>query len=92
MYLLTLDLIFQFEILSNLQKSRKYLQTDILPQLKLSPPAVYNEKVQKSGGQLAGKDNSTVVKNKKSSKQRQIREVKSKGVLHRFPLKSSLFG
>lgn len=84
--------MFQFEILSNLQKSHKSLQVDGLPQLRLSPPAIYHEKVPKGVGLLAGETSNAVVKSEKSNKRWQLRDLKSKGSLNRFPLKSSIFG
>lgn len=83
---------FQFEILSNLQKPQKSLQVDGLPQLRLSPPAIYYEKVQMGVGSLVGEKSNAEVKSEKSNKRWQLKDLKSKGSLNPFPLKSSLFG
>lgn len=82
----------RFEILNNLQKAQISLQIDTLPQLKLSPPAIYHEKVRKGSGSLMGETSNTLEKNEKPNKRWQRRELMSKGLSNRFPLKSSIFG
>lgn len=83
----------QFDILNNLQKN-KSLHIDILPQLRLTPPAIYHEKVQKGPVSSTRElQDTTLKKEKKSIKRWQLKEPKSKGPLpSRFPLNSSLFG
>ncbi|KAJ6807507.1 vacuolar protein sorting-associated protein 8-like protein [Iris pallida] len=82
----------RFEILSNLQKAQKSFQIETIPQLRLSPPAIYHEKVQKGTGPLVGETSSAAVKHEKPTNRWQLRELKPKGALKRFPLKSNLFG
>ncbi|XP_073012447.1 uncharacterized protein [Typha latifolia] len=78
----------RLEILSNLQKAQKSFQIDILPQLRLSPPAIYHEKVQK-GASLIGETSNNSLKTEKH-KPRQHKELKSKGPVSRFPLRKSI--
>ncbi|PIA34901.1 hypothetical protein AQUCO_03700277v1, partial [Aquilegia coerulea] len=80
----------RFEILSNLKKSQRSLQIETLPQLRLSPPAVYHEKIQKGTNVLGGESGSASVKGENSS--RQLKELKLKKSSLRFPIKSSIFG
>ena len=82
----------QFEILTNLQKDKKAIQIENLPQLRLAPPAVYHEKVAKGIDFLNGESSSSLAKTEKPNKTRQLRELKMKGSSIRFPLKSSIFG
>ncbi|KAJ3693979.1 hypothetical protein LUZ60_009459 [Juncus effusus] len=78
--------VSRFEILNNLQKSRKPFQTDPLPQLRLSPPVIYHEPV-KRGTVLRGEtSNNGTVKTDKSKRIWQIKDLRSKG------FKSNLFG
>ncbi|KAJ9681025.1 hypothetical protein PVL29_020099 [Vitis rotundifolia] len=87
-----LQQIPRFEILTNLQKDKRAIQIENLPQLRLAPPAVYHEKVAKGIDFLTGESSSAIVKIEKPSKTRQLRELKVKGSSIRFPLKSSIFG
>ncbi|ONK64159.1 uncharacterized protein A4U43_C07F22710 [Asparagus officinalis] len=82
----------RFEILRNLQNPQKSLHVDALPQLRLSPPAIYHEKIQKGVGLSGGETSSGAAKDDKSNKRWQLKDVKAKGSLSRFPLKSSIFG
>ena len=86
-------MLLQFEILSNLQKAQQSFQVDSLPQLRLSPPAIYHEKVRKKGASsVMGETSDTSIKSEKPNKRWQLRELRSKGSPNRFPLKSSIFG
>ncbi|KAJ6878484.1 hypothetical protein NC652_032103 [Populus alba x Populus x berolinensis] len=87
-----LQQISRFEILSSLQKDKKLVQIESMPQLRLSPPAVYHEKVKKGPGLLTGESSSALAEVEKPGKSRQLRELKLKGSSLRFPLKSSIFG
>ncbi|KAK1273312.1 hypothetical protein QJS04_geneDACA010854 [Acorus gramineus] len=80
----------RFEILSNLQKSQQ-IQVETLPQLRLSPPAVYHEKVKKGPNLLTGDGSTAPSKSEKPSKKRLLRE-KLKGSSIPFSLKSNMFG
>lgn len=82
----------QFDILNNLQKN-KSLHIDILPQLRLTPPAIYHEKVLKGPASSTRElQDTTLKKEKKSMKRWQLKEPKSKGPLpSRIPSKSGLF-
>ncbi|KAF5201636.1 Vacuolar protein sorting-associated protein 8-like protein [Thalictrum thalictroides] len=80
----------RFEILSNLKNSQRSLQIESLPQLRLSPPVVYHEKIQKGINILGGESGSASVKGVNSS--RQLRELKMKKSSLHFPIKSSIFG
>lgn len=82
----------QFEILSDLQKTDKYLGTDTIPQLRLAPPAIYHEKIQQRPGSLIGEPSDSSLKNEKPNKRWQLKELKSRGSLNMFPLKSNIFG
>ncbi|KAF9600812.1 hypothetical protein IFM89_012551 [Coptis chinensis] len=82
--------ISRFEMLNNLGKSQRSFQIESLPHLRLAPPAVYHEKVQKRTNVLAGESSSTSAKTEKSS--RQLRELRMKKASLRFPSKSSIFG
>ncbi|MQM01059.1 hypothetical protein Taro_033803, partial [Colocasia esculenta] len=84
-------LLLQFEILSNLQEAQKLLQVDPLPQLRLAPPSIYHEKVQK-GTDILQRENSNPLRNEKPNKNRQIWDSKPKGFSKRFPLKTNIFG
>ncbi|KAL6005772.1 hypothetical protein ACLOJK_006345 [Asimina triloba] len=46
----------RFELLSSLGKSQKSLQMETLPPLRLTPPAIYHEKVQKGTASLRGEN------------------------------------
>ncbi|OAY64110.1 hypothetical protein ACMD2_22158, partial [Ananas comosus] len=67
------------QIPRSLHKAQKPFQVDILPQVRLSPPAIYHEKVQKGAG-LMGETSNSSVKSEKKTKQWQLKELKSKGV------------
>ncbi|XP_015572370.2 vacuolar protein sorting-associated protein 8 homolog [Ricinus communis] len=83
----------RFEILTNLQKDQRLVQIENMPQLRLAPPAVYHERVKKGPEVLTGESSSAIAKRiEKSSKRRQLRELKVTGSSLRFPLKSSIFG
>nr|XP_025639801.1 uncharacterized protein LOC112734619 [Arachis hypogaea] len=92
--LLTLVMVLQFEILNSLQKNERFIQIENLPQLRLAPPAVYHEKVNKVIDFHAGKSSSSssAVLEKQSRNNKQNRELRVKGSLIRFPLKSTIFG
>ncbi|XP_077245678.1 transducin family protein / WD-40 repeat family protein [Tasmannia lanceolata] len=81
----------RFEMLSSLGKAQRTLQIDTLPQLRLTPPAIYHEKVKKGTDLIKGESSSIPVKSEKSTKLRQVKEIKAKGSSIRFPLKSSIF-
>ncbi|KAG0474550.1 hypothetical protein HPP92_014236 [Vanilla planifolia] len=80
----------RFDMLSNLQKG-KALHSETLPQLRLAPPAIYHEKVQKGPVSLSQDVHEATRKKEKTSKRWQIMELKSKGSLSRLPLKSAIF-
>ncbi|KAL8251051.1 hypothetical protein R6Q59_034744 [Mikania micrantha] len=86
--------ISRYEILSNLdQDKKKMFQVDNLPQLRLAPPAVYQEKVNKGVAAAAamlrgGSSNNT----NKIDKIKTGKQPKDKGSAVRFPLKSNIFG
>ncbi|KAH9613347.1 hypothetical protein KSS87_008185 [Heliosperma pusillum] len=79
--------ISRFEMLNSLQK-KSATQTDTMPQLRLAPPAVYHDKVNKRNHFPGGSSEAT----EKQSKNRQLRDLKVKGSSLRFPLKSKIFG
>ncbi|CAA6655878.1 unnamed protein product [Spirodela intermedia] len=81
----------RFEILSNLQESRRLLQADPIPPLRLAPPSIYHEKVQKGANFLQG-DTSGSLKNDELNRSSQPRDAKPKGFSKKFPLKSTIFG
>ncbi|KAL8227488.1 hypothetical protein R6Q57_015072 [Mikania cordata] len=85
--------ISRYEILSNLdQDKKKMFQVDNLPQLRLAPPAVYQEKVNKGVAAAAmlrgGSSNNT----NNIDKIKTGKQPKDKGSAVRFPLKSNIFG
>lgn len=82
-------LLKQFELLHNLENNGNLTQLESMPQLRLSPPALYHEKVKKGKGILTEESTSRVTE-KPTSKQ--LRDVKVKGSSRRFPLKSNIFG
>ncbi|KAG5009010.1 hypothetical protein JHK87_017525 [Glycine soja] len=84
--------ISRFEILSSLQKNRRFMQIENLPPLKLAPPAVYHEKVSKVANFLTGESSNSSSAIEKQSRNKQNRELRVKGSSIRFPLKSSIFG
>ncbi|WCJ22507.1 transducin family protein / WD-40 repeat family protein [Euphorbia peplus] len=76
--------VSRFEILTSLQKDRRLVQIETMPQLRLAPPAVYHERIKKGHDLLAGESSSSITKVEKSSKMR--------ASARRFQLKSSIFG
>ncbi|KAJ0479069.1 putative transcription factor WD40-like family [Helianthus annuus] len=86
--------ISRYEILSNLDKDKKRIvQVDNMPQLRLAPPAVYQEKVKKGVAMLRGESSGVgggLANKMKTGKQ--IKDLKTKGPAVRFPLKSNIFG
>ncbi|XP_042405548.1 vacuolar protein sorting-associated protein 8 homolog isoform X1 [Zingiber officinale] len=87
-----LQQISRFEILNNLQKNGKFLRTEALPQLKLSPPAIYHEKIQQRSISVVGEPSDSAQKIDKPSKLWQLKDLKSRGSLNMFPLRSNIFG
>lgn len=73
--------ISRFEMLTKLQKDQRLVQIESLPRLKLSPPAVYHEKVSRvSGftpGESSGKDS------KPSQSGLMSKKTKAKGSIFR---------
>ncbi|MED6196096.1 hypothetical protein PIB30_044080 [Stylosanthes scabra] len=84
--------ISRFEILNSLQKNERFIQIENLPQLRLAPPAVYHEKVNKVIDFQAGESSSSSSVEKQNRNNKQNRELRVKGSSIRFPLKSSIFG
>lgn len=87
----SLQQMSRFDILNNLQKN-KSLHIDTLPQLRLAPPAIYHEKVQKGPVTLTREMQGITLKKEKPNKRWPVMEWKSKSSQTRFPLKSSIFG
>lgn len=85
-----MKLVLQFEILSSLQKENRFAQVESLPQLRLAPPALYHEKVNRVT-LVAGESSSSAAVAVKQNQNRQNRD-RVKGSPIRFPLKSSIFG
>lgn len=83
--------ISRFEILNNLQKNQRLIPNDTMPQLKLAPPAVYHEKVNKRTYFPSEASREGVMDGGKPSRSRQLRDLKVKGSSV-FPLKSRIFG
>ncbi|KAJ7963418.1 vacuolar protein sorting-associated protein 8-like [Quillaja saponaria] len=84
--------ISRFEMLSKIQKDQKIIQIENLPHLRLAPPAVYHEKVNKVTSLLTGESSNNGAVIERPSKSRQHLELRIKGSSLRFPLKSSIFG
>lgn len=84
--------MLQFEMLTNLQRDRGLVEIENMPQLRLAPPAVYHEKVQKGTVLSPAESSSDLARIGKQSKTKQLRELKVKGSSLRFPLKSNIFG
>ncbi|CAL9007579.1 unnamed protein product [Prunus brigantina] len=84
--------ISRFEMLTNLQRDRGLVEIENMPQLRLAPPAVYHEKVQKGTVLSPAESSSDLARIEKQSKTKQLRELKVKGSSLRFPLKSNIFG
>ncbi|KAM1019622.1 hypothetical protein ACFX13_041699 [Malus domestica] len=87
-----LQQISRFDILTNLQRDRGLVEIENMPQLRLAPPAVYHEKVQK-GTVLSPAESSTDLSRVgQQSKTKQLRDLKVRGSSLRLPLKSNIFG
>ncbi|OIW02356.1 hypothetical protein TanjilG_08503 [Lupinus angustifolius] len=71
--------ISRFEMLNSLQKNQRFIQIENLPQLRLAPPAVYHEKVNKVPGFLAGEHSNSSAVVEKQSRNKQNRELRVKG-------------
>ncbi|PQQ16057.1 vacuolar protein sorting-associated protein 8 homolog [Prunus yedoensis var. nudiflora] len=84
--------ISRFEMLTNLQRDRGLVEIENMPQLRLAPPAVYHEKVQKGTVLSPAESSSDLASIGKQSKTKQLKELKVKGSSLRFPLKSNIFG
>ena len=96
----------QYEILTSLQKDNSLNHVDNTPQLRLAPPALYHEKVKnnffgeasssgkvkKGNDLLRGESVGNSAKLRKTSKSKQLRDLKLKGSSIRFPLKANIFG
>ncbi|XP_008229220.1 PREDICTED: vacuolar protein sorting-associated protein 8 homolog [Prunus mume] len=83
--------ISRFEMLTNLQRDRGLVEIENMPQLRLSPPAVYHEKVQKGTVLSPAESSSDLARIGKQSKSKQPRVLKVNGSSLRFPLKSNIF-
>uniref|UniRef100_A0A803KZV0 RING-type domain-containing protein n=1 Tax=Chenopodium quinoa TaxID=63459 RepID=A0A803KZV0_CHEQI len=82
----------RFEILNSLQKNQRLVTYDTMPQLRLAPPSVYHEKVNKRNHFTAGGSREGLMDSEKHSRNKQLRDLKVKGSSVRFPLKSKIFG
>uniref|UniRef100_A0A803M377 RING-type domain-containing protein n=1 Tax=Chenopodium quinoa TaxID=63459 RepID=A0A803M377_CHEQI len=82
----------RFEILNRLQKNQRLVTYDTMPQLRLAPPSVYHEKVNKRNHFTAGGSREGLMDSEKPSRNKQLRDLKVKGSSVRFPLKSKIFG
>ncbi|KAF7077699.1 hypothetical protein CFC21_082223 [Triticum aestivum] len=80
----------RFEILNNLQKGQKSFHIETVPPLKLSPPAIYHEKIQKRVS-LVGESSRHSVRSEKTQKIWHMKEPKSKKPGNWLPPKSSIF-
>jgi hypothetical protein len=78
--------LLQYEILNNLQKAQKSLHIETVPPLKLSPPAIYHEKIQKRTI-LAGEASKHSARSQKPQKMWQMKEQKSKQTGSQLPQK-----
>ncbi|KAL6629749.1 hypothetical protein ACP70R_029514 [Stipagrostis hirtigluma subsp. patula] len=67
----------RYEILNNLQKAQKSFHIETVPPLKLSPPAIYHEKIQKRAI-LVGEASKHSVRSKRPQKIWQMKEQSSK--------------
>ncbi|XP_057533278.1 uncharacterized protein LOC130811119 isoform X2 [Amaranthus tricolor] len=81
--------ISRFEILNNLKKNQRLILNDTMPQLRLAPPAVYHEKVNKRT-HFSSRASNGGMDAENSSRTKQLQDLKVKG--SRFPLKSKIFG
>nr|XP_043626179.1 vacuolar protein sorting-associated protein 8 homolog [Erigeron canadensis] len=85
----------RYEILTNLDKDKRMIQVDNMPQLRLAPPAVYHEKVKKGVAMSrgdGGSNTSGIAKIEKTKMGKAIKDRKKKGSAARFSLKSNIFG
>ncbi|WVZ90880.1 hypothetical protein U9M48_037136 [Paspalum notatum var. saurae] len=78
----------RYEILNSLQKEQKSLHIETVPPLKLAPPAIYHEKIQKRGTSV-GEPSKHSTRSQKPQKIWQMKEQKSKQTGNRLPQKSS---
>ncbi|CAD6252061.1 unnamed protein product [Miscanthus lutarioriparius] len=78
----------RYEILNNLQKAQKSFHIETVPPLKLAPPAIYHEKIQKRTTSV-GETSKHSVRSQKPQKIWQMKEQKSKQTGSRHPQKSS---
>lgn len=79
----------RYDILKNLQKEQKSLHIETVPPLRLAPPAIYHEKIQKRTISV-GEPSKHSVRSQKPQKIWQMKEQKSKQTGYRFPQKSSV--
>uniref|UniRef100_A0ACD5Z2U5 Uncharacterized protein n=2 Tax=Avena sativa TaxID=4498 RepID=A0ACD5Z2U5_AVESA len=79
----------RFEMLNNLQKAQSF-HIETVPPLKLSPPAIYHEKIQKRVS-IVGESSRHSVRSEKTQKIWQMKEPKSKNSGNWLPPKSSIF-
>ncbi|OEL18589.1 Vacuolar protein sorting-associated protein 8-like protein, partial [Dichanthelium oligosanthes] len=79
----------RYEILNNLQKEQKSFHIETVPPLKLAPPAIYHEKIQKRTT-LVGEPSKHSVRSQKPQKIWQMKEQKSKQAGNRLLQKSSV--
>ncbi|CAN6226951.1 unnamed protein product [Urochloa humidicola] len=84
-----LQYMSRYEILSNLQKEQKPFHIETVPPLKLAPPAIYHEKIQKRTT-LVGEPSKHSVRSQKPQKIWQMKGQKSKQAGNRLPQKSSV--
>ncbi|KAL5572209.1 hypothetical protein UlMin_021806 [Ulmus minor] len=88
-----LQQLSRFEMLNILEKDQRFAQVENMPQLRLAPPAVYHEKVNRATDILTGESSSSSVqRTDKESRNKQLKELKVRGSSLRFPLKSNIFG
>ncbi|KAL2336279.1 hypothetical protein Fmac_010725 [Flemingia macrophylla] len=67
-----------FEILSSLQKNKRFMQIENLPPLKLAPPAVYHEKVSRVTDFLNGESSNNSSATEKQNRNKQNWELRVK--------------
>ncbi|PNT65776.1 hypothetical protein BRADI_3g02497v3 [Brachypodium distachyon] len=80
----------RFEILNNLQKAHKTFHIETVPPLRLSPPAIYHEKIQKRVT-FVGESSRHSVRTEKPQKIWQMKEPKLKKSGNWLPAKTSIF-
>lgn len=79
--------------MTNLEREQKLVQIEKIPQLRLAPPAVYHEKVNKGADLLTAESSHSKVRTEKQSRNNQLKDLKIKGSSSlRFPLRSNIFG